>query len=247
MIAAREVARRRRSRAARRGAADPADDGVDRRSGTPIAPVSATATAAGSTPSASAAASRIASASPVALLAGGGVGVAELTTAARIARGVALARGRPAPARRRRRCGSAAAPSAPRRRRRRARPTSVAPPPLSPQATPGGPEPGRQLGRVELLDPGRRRSPSASGRSCVRPTLIADPSVSGSPSIRFRFWIACAGGPLPEVVDRGEGQHPAAPRRGATWTRQRLVSRTSRTPGRLVDQLDERLVGVALP
>ena len=54
------------------------------------------------------------------------------------------------------------------------------------------------------------------------------------------------GGSLPEVVDRGEDEQLAGVRVGGGEHAQKLVSRTSRTPGGRVDELDERLAGVGV-
>ncbi len=129
--------------------------------GTPITPVSATATCAVSRPSASAARSDIASASakpfsPVSALA-----LPELITAARTWSWSTTSR--------QTRIGAAAEAlrvrtiaESTRSASQTSRPTSVLPPSLSPQAVAAGAEARRELRRVELLDAGGRGRPSAT-------------------------------------------------------------------------------------
>ena len=128
----------------------------------------------------------------VALLAGGGVGVPGVDETARIAP-ASRSPGRPGRARRRRRCGSEPA---------RSGPVGVADhhadvrlaTALQPAGDTGGPEARRELGRLELLDAGRGVT-QRDGRS-LRRVRSRVPSPSGSPSIRFRFWIACQAAPF---------------------------------------------------
>ena len=99
---------------------------------------------------------------------------------------------------------------------------------LSPPATPGGAEARRQPALGTLadvlgpLDPARAEE--AVAHSSPVGLVEAEHQVQVLHGLRRRA--------LPEVVDRGEDEDPAGrARRGATWMRQTLVSRTSRTPG----------------
>ena len=201
------------------------------RSGTPITPVSATATVArlGAERRRGGVAHR--QRVGVALLAGRRVRVAGVDDhgADRVA--VALLAADPD---RRRRGGVAG------QQQRRAHlvrvagrrsPTSVSPPPLSPQATPRGPEAGRQPGRVELLDALRRRRPTASGRSSPQALRLVEAEHQVEVLDRL------PGGALPEVVDRGEDDRAVARRRrargsGRGWCRARRAARAARRPPR---------------
>ena len=101
---------------------------------------------------------------------------------------------------------------------------------LDPRGDARGAEALRQPGRRRARARARAAAPSASGRRPRR--AHSSPSVSSRPNIRLRFCTACDGGALPQVVDRREDEHPAGRAgRPSTWTRQMLVSRTSRTPG----------------
>ena len=104
---------------------------------------------------------------------------------------------------------------------------------------PGRPRP------ASSRDVRRAARPSASGRTarCAH----ASPSVLGQAEHQVEVLDGLRGGALPEVVDRGEDEHLARARSSAwTWMRQRFVSRTSRTPGGRVGELDERLAGVGV-
>ena len=99
----------------------------------------------------------------------------------------------------------------------------------------------RQRGRVEL---GRVRGRFDPARAEEGHGACSRPSASGSPSIRFRSWSACDAAPFQRLsIAANASTRPVA---GSTVakTRAMLVSRTSRTPGRHVGQLDERLAVV---
>ena len=107
----------------------------------------------------------------------------------------------------------------------------------------GGAEAGRQAAR--------RRSATWPGRGTQRErkkrraALTAIPSVSGSPNMRFRFCTACDAGALPEVVDRREDEHLAGARVDVDVDAADVRLAHVAHARRRVDQLDERLVGVA--
>ena len=161
-------------------------------SGTPITPVSATATRSGARPSGAAARPHIAQASarpcsPVSALA-----LPALTTAARTA----------ARSNRSRQIRTGAAAEA-LRVSRTAEATSSASQASSAdvglaaalKAAVGGAgaEAGREPGGVELLDAGRRLDPAGAEEDAGW-VAHSEPSVSSSPSIRLRFWT-----PWPEA------------------------------------------------
>ena len=210
-------------------------------SGTPITPVEATATAPSlPTPAASAAAPCILAASSSPRTAGGGVGVAGVDDdrADRVQAAALAAQQH----RRGLRAGAGEAGGAGRPRRTAGQsPRSERAAGLEPAGDARGPKSlgqaaGELGGVVGRLDPARGEERARGGHSM--------PSPSGRPNIRLRFWIACDAAPFhrlsiaPNTIDPA-GALVAVHRDTADVGLAHVAD-----AGRLVGELDERLVRV---
>ena len=234
MIASREVlaavARQRRRPPRRRPASTRSTS-----SGTPIVPVSATATERGLDAERRGGGVAHRERVAVALLAGGGVRVAGVDDGGPDRGARRTRRGRPGPAPRRRRCGSAAAPSATSSASQASEADVGAAAVLQPAGDAGGAEAGRQLAPDRAPRPRGRVDPARAeeARRAVADARSRDPSVSVSPSIRFRFWIAWPAAPFQRLSIAAKASARPAARRarrgsGRGWCRARRARPAAR-------------------
>ena len=107
----------------------------------------------------------------------------------------------------------------------------------------------RRRGSPRGSRPRRRRRATCVGRSTQREAKNAAhgsiPPSRRRPNMRLRFCTACDAAPFQRLSIAPKTKHLAGALVGARrGSRQTFVSRTSRTPGGAVGELDERLVGV---
>ena len=184
----------------------------------------------------------IASASAHPLLAGLGVGVAGVDRRGADAVGPRRLRGRPGSAPPPRRCGSGAAPSRALGSSQTNRPTSVLPPPFSPHGRRRPRKPGASCAGSSSSTP----AGGVTQRDAEEALAHSEPLRLVEAQHQVEVLDALAGGALPDVVDRREGQHPPALLAPSRRSWHSLVSRTRAQVRRAVEDPDEGLAGVAL-